>query len=184
MASARAGDGSFLFLGRLCLDLADTGGRYGYEALRTPGDLQRWLRAALSVDTRANGLDLRLARDMRAAVWDLIEATLAGRSLPAAPLDTVNRSAAVPPLAPRLDSAGTVTWARPATAGAALSTVARDLVDLVAYADRSRIRVCAEPSCQLVFYDDSRSGGRRWCAPERCGDRVRARAYRRRHRQH
>ncbi len=40
-----------------------------------------------------------------------------------------------------------------------------------------RLRVCANPECRLTFYDDSRSYARRWCS-KRCGDVIRARAYR------
>ena len=46
--------------------------------------------------------------------------------------------------------------------------------------DRSRLRQCEGANCMLLFHDDSRSGARRWCAPERCGDRTRSREYRRR----
>ncbi len=41
-----------------------------------------------------------------------------------------------------------------------------------------RLKVCANPGCRRTFYDDSRSYARRWCT-RRCGDVIRARAYRR-----
>ncbi len=41
-----------------------------------------------------------------------------------------------------------------------------------------RFKVCANPECRRAFYDDSRSYARRWCS-KRCGDVIRARAYRR-----
>lgn len=62
--------------------------------------------------------------------------------------------------------------------------VARDAVDLFAAGDPARLRRCQGRQCALVFYDDSRSGARRWCAPERCGDRTRARVYRARQAAH
>ena len=46
----------------------------------------------------------------------------------------------------------------------------------------ARMRRCENPKCKAVFYDDSRPGLRRWCAPNRCGDRIRTRTYRERHR--
>jgi CGNR zinc finger/Putative stress-induced transcription regulator len=43
-----------------------------------------------------------------------------------------------------------------------------------------RLRVCAADDCQWVFYDQSRPGRGRYCAPDTCGNRVKTRAYRRR----
>ena len=37
-----------------------------------------------------------------------------------------------------------------------------------------RVRGCANPACVLWFYDCSRSGGRRWCCMEICGNRAKA----------
>jgi predicted RNA-binding Zn ribbon-like protein len=95
----------------------------------------------------------------------------------------VNEAAAAPPLVPRLAADGAhAGWAAP-TAAAALSTIARDAVDLLGDPrQRARLRECASDDCPLVFYDDSRPGRRRWCSDERCGDRARARAYRDRRR--
>jgi predicted RNA-binding Zn ribbon-like protein len=47
---------------------------------------------------------------------------------------------------------------------------------------RERIRRCDNLRCRVIFYDHSRPGLRRWCAPNRCGDRIRAQVYRERHR--
>jgi predicted RNA-binding Zn ribbon-like protein len=44
----------------------------------------------------------------------------------------------------------------------------------------SRLAMCANPSCRLVFIDDSKSHTRRWCDDAGCGNRVRLRRYRRR----
>jgi predicted RNA-binding Zn ribbon-like protein len=41
-----------------------------------------------------------------------------------------------------------------------------------------RLKVCADPRCQVAFYDHSDNLGARWCTP-RCGNRVNARFYRR-----
>jgi predicted RNA-binding Zn ribbon-like protein len=43
-----------------------------------------------------------------------------------------------------------------------------------------RLRVCAADDCRWVFYDQSRPGRGRYCAPDTCGNRVKTRAYRRR----
>jgi len=65
--------------------------------------------------------------------------------------------------------------------GAALATIAQDAIMLFGEpAQRKRLRRCENPGCKVVFYDDSRPGRRRWCASNRCGDRMRAKSYRKR----
>jgi CGNR zinc finger/Putative stress-induced transcription regulator len=43
-----------------------------------------------------------------------------------------------------------------------------------------RLRVCSADDCRWVFYDQSKPGRGRYCAPDSCGNRVKTRAYRRR----
>ena len=95
---------------------------------------------------------------------------------------TVNEVAAGPDLTAELTVSGR-TRIR-ATASRALATIARDAV--VLFGDPSqtaRLRECESDDCRIVFYDGSPPNRRRWCFPERCGDRHRARAYRARHRE-
>ena len=46
---------------------------------------------------------------------------------------------------------------------------------------RDRLSVCGNPACRLAFVDESKSRNRRWCDDAGCGNRTRARRYRRRH---
>jgi predicted RNA-binding Zn ribbon-like protein len=43
-----------------------------------------------------------------------------------------------------------------------------------------RLKVCANPDCNRVFYDSSRNRSARWCSMATCGNRMKGRAYRRR----
>jgi predicted RNA-binding Zn ribbon-like protein len=68
------------------------------------------------------------------------------------------------------------------TIDAAMAMLARDSVRLFGDARlRERIHRCENSGCRVIFYDDSKPGLRRWCAPNRCGDRMRARFYWERH---
>lgn len=91
----------------------------------------------------------------------------------------LNRATAGVPL--EVDLGGRSTRFVPASDGVdgALGNVVR--IVLATRMDDSwrRLKVCAG-DCGLSFYDDSRSGRRRWCAMERCGNRAKARTYRRR----
>ncbi|MDQ3054120.1 MAG: ABATE domain-containing protein [Actinomycetota bacterium] len=194
VATARAGDGSFLFLSRPALDFAITGGIGGYESLHSVIDIQSWVRAAFQISVDVSPADWDPALALRAAIWQLVRARLEGARLPAGAISVINTAARSSPMARQLD--GSVSpdpsgpsghapawhWHTPVTVLGVLSTVARDAIEVLAVENGSRLRECAADECALIFYDDSRSGRRRWCAAQRCGDRTRARDYRSRQR--
>lgn len=43
-----------------------------------------------------------------------------------------------------------------------------------------RLKVCADDTCAMAFYDVSRNASRMWCSMEVCGNRNKARRFRRR----
>jgi predicted RNA-binding Zn ribbon-like protein len=95
----------------------------------------------------------------------------------------INRSAAATPLTPELTpelapDGLTAGWAAPVRATQALSTMAREMIELLSGPLAGRLRECASDDCPLVFVDTSRPGARRWCAMERCGNRHKLRALR------
>ncbi|MEW2354220.1 ABATE domain-containing protein [Spirillospora sp. NPDC029432] len=176
--------GSFRFdAGAVCLDFAHTGGegRYAvFETLHEPADLARWLAeppldAAVTVPVTAG--ELAAAKTLRQAIWVAAHAQAARRTLPARAVTDINQAASEPPLVPQL-AAGTAGWAAPVRATQALSTLAREMIELLSGPLSGRIRECASDDCPLVFVDSSRPGARRWCAMERCGNRHKLRALR------
>jgi predicted RNA-binding Zn ribbon-like protein len=45
----------------------------------------------------------------------------------------------------------------------------------------ARLKACRAPDCRWAFYDQARNHSRTWCSMAVCGNRVKARTYRRRH---
>ncbi len=45
----------------------------------------------------------------------------------------------------------------------------------------SRLKACRNDTCQWAFYDTSKNRSAVWCAMANCGSRLKARAYRQRH---
>ncbi|GAA0419060.1 hypothetical protein Acor_28690 [Acrocarpospora corrugata] len=178
--------GSFRFdAGALCLDFAHTGGEGQYaifETLHQPADLGEWLAqpplaAIMTVPVSAD--ELTEAKTLRRAIWDAAHARAAHDPLPSGAVATINRTAAATPLTPELAAdATTAGWAPPVRATQALSTLAREMIELLSGPFSGRIRECASDNCPLVFVDTSRPGARRWCAMERCGNRHKVRALR------
>jgi predicted RNA-binding Zn ribbon-like protein len=179
----------FIFLsGRLCLDFAQTGAKYGvgaaYERLHEPADLTDWFsESQLGISgVGVTPAELEAALGLRESIWHAANAARQRLAPSAEDIEVINQAAAMPGLRPQLAANGaTRTWQAPVTATAALSAVARDMIDLLSGEQLQRLRKCENPNCQLMFVDTSRPGKRRWCLMERCGNRVKTARYRHRH---
>jgi predicted RNA-binding Zn ribbon-like protein len=182
--------GAFRFdSGAVCLDFAHTGGEGEwavYETLHTPNDLAAWLAQQPLAIPRAVPVgddDLARARRLRTTIWRAAHARAHDLRLPADVRAELNRAAASPPLAPQVSERGDRSrWAEPVTVDQVLSTLAREMIDVLTGRLALRMRECASEDCALLFVDTSRPGTRRWCSMERCGNRHKIRAHRaRRH---
>jgi predicted RNA-binding Zn ribbon-like protein len=174
----------FGFIGRLSLDFAQTGDMgWGerYERLTSPSELNRWfgLSALQLPPVHITNEDLSRARALRSAIWRVADAVAKHERPRADDIRHVNAAGRRPTLGRELSGQATsLDWHRPSLA-AALATIAQDAILLLGdEAQRWRLRRCENPGCRVLFYDDSRPGSRRWCAANRCGDRMRARSYR------
>lgn len=97
-------------------------------------------------------------------------------------VDTLNLFAATPDVPPVLAGGQRQAGAGSIRLGQVLSTLARDAVTMFAAEAEGtdRIRRCAADDCDIVFHDESRTGTRRWCSMQRCGNRAKVRAFRER----
>ena len=60
----------------------------------------------------------------------------------------------------------------------ALANLATPIVREVTSGRPDRLRACASDTCRWIFYDDSRTGRRRWCDMSSCGNRAKAARHR------
>jgi predicted RNA-binding Zn ribbon-like protein len=173
--------------GSLCLAFVYTGGeaeRSVFEALHAPADLARWLASSRigAAVQEVSVEDLAEAKRLREAIWHCAARLAHGQRPRREDLAQLNEVACRPPLVPRIDESwdGGRSWAPPVLVGQALSTIARDAIELFGGPLAARLRECENPDCALIFLDSSRPGRRRWCSMERCGNRLKLRAFRRR----
>lgn len=165
--------------GHVALDLAATlAARFKdepRELLARPADLDRWLTSSgLAVrPPRSTEAELQLARSLREAVY-----MIATGDDSAAARKRLNTAAALTAAKPQLSAAGKLQLL--GDAGEILATVAREAVALFGSAERSRIRQCDGDGCAILYLDLSRSGRRRWCSMSGCGNRAKAREFRKR----
>ena len=59
-----------------------------------------------------------------------------------------------------------------------LARIAEPIVREVGGGHDRRFRICANDTCRWIFYDESRSGQRRWCDMATCGNRAKAARHR------
>ncbi|GIH94486.1 CGNR zinc finger domain-containing protein [Planobispora siamensis] len=175
--------------GRHCLDFIATVGRRRsgpVERLETPADLVRWfaeagLTAPDSSAPEAGESELRQARVLREAMYELFTVCRLEREIPPGPLAVVNDWAARPAPADRLEIGPASRLRRvpgEASAQTLLAAIARDAVDLLGGPLAGRVRECDLHPCTRLFLDTSRSGHRRWCSMDGCGARAKMAAYR------
>ena len=53
-----------------------------------------------------------------------------------------------------------------------LARIAEPIVREIGSGHDDRVRICANDTCRWIFYDESRSGRRRWCDMATCGNRA------------
>jgi predicted RNA-binding Zn ribbon-like protein len=85
-------------------------------------------------------------------------------------------------LQPRFDPAGG--WHLDPGAGGvdgAMARLAAVVVDAMGDGTWSRLKPCRNHGCRWLFYDHSTNRSGTWCTMSVCGNRRKARAYRRRH---
>ena len=152
-----------------------------WDLLRSPADLRHWLAERhAGTDGAVGEGELRDARLLRDAVIRLAEAAVDGHPLAADDVDTLNLFAAAPDVPPALAGGRRRAGASRIRTSQALSTIARDAVAVLDPDARGRLRRCASEACGMVFRDESRTGTRRWCSMQRCGNRAKVRAHRER----
>jgi hypothetical protein len=92
-------------------------------------------------------------------------------------LDALNRFAAgcVGHPVLRAGSAGALEAVTVWEPGPAAAVLARRIIEELGGIEPGRLRCCARPECDLIFYDTSRSGTQRWHSEDPCGWRERQR---------
>src|SRR5215471_11981733 len=61
-----------------------------------------------------------------------------------------------------------------------LAAIARSAADIIVQGSEARLRMCANPRCELFFCDTSRTHQRRWCSMAVCGNRHKVKSFARR----
>ena len=178
--------GRFYFVGgRLAVDFLNTRPAIagGPELLEAAEDVRRWARlAGVGERAEARGGDVARLRRFRERLRMLLDGWRRGAPRQAE-VALVNRYLARAPEVLELAVQGGRLVGRRRTGGSLgrlPGVVARSAAELLVDGEPRRYRKCADPTCGLWFYDDSKAGRRRWCSMQLCGGRAKWRAFARR----
>ena len=154
----------------------------GADELASPEALLGWLgERGLAPGGRASGADLHNGRRLREAMRGLLLENN-GVSVRKEAALTLGQAADRARLALRFDPAGSARL-EPAAGGvdAALGRLVAVVAAAMADGTWSRLKACRGDRCGWAFYDRARNRSRQWCSMAVCGNRTKARSYRRRH---
>lgn len=152
------------------------------DSLAGPSELKAWL-AEKRLLRRQEGVtetDHQQALDFREALREILSGHTDGQVSSA----TVRRfDAAVShiPMRLRVDDTG---WVRVAAAGAGFDAAQAELLARVYEAMEDgtwqRLKVCADGTCRVAFFDHSKNHSGHWCDMAVCGNRAKVSAFRQR----
>ena len=157
-----------------------------FDHLRSTSEALDWFHSRGLIHdvpprSAASEATLRRIRRTRAALRELADATYEGRPPQQRAIDEINRALRareVVQLVPSPDGLRLDHRHVGDPVDDALANLATPIVAEVTTGRRDRLRACASDSCRWIFYDDSRTGRRRWCDMASCGNRAKAARHR------
>ncbi len=154
------------------------------EQLTDPNTLQAWLVANGLLDGTSRSLD---ESDLKhaIAVREAMRGVIGGNSgYPVYPVDlaTLNEAATASRLRMRFAPDGRPRL-EPEASGAvgAMGRLVATLYSAMQGEDWGRMKLCNSAECRWAFFDRSKNHSSRWCTMESCGNREKARRFRKQH---
>jgi predicted RNA-binding Zn ribbon-like protein len=155
------------------------------DELGDAAELGKWMsqRGLLAAGAKVTGATFEAALRLRACLRDYLQRNPAERGRNKDAVRSLNEALRLFPLALEARSGATMALrAVREDALAGLSSVVAQLYDGSRNGTLDRLKMCASDECRRVFFDRSKPATRRWCMSTLCGNRIKTRNYRARHR--
>lgn len=132
----------------------------------------------------ANEAQIEALVDLRTTMRRMVETIVHGEDITSEDLAQLNRVMAMAPSHPRLELQENVFRLEQVndTSGwnLVMARIVESFADLLVYQDVRRLKICDNPDCRWVYYDQSRNRVRRWCDDKACGNLMKVRRFRER----
>ncbi len=155
------------------------------DELIGPRELAAWMsrQRLLAEGTKITAAMFDSALRLRAGIRAYLECNPAQRRKDTEAVRSLNKAMKLFPLVAEARGDRSMTLATSRRDGlAGLSVVVAELYDGSINGTLDRLKMCAAEECRRVFFDRSKPATRRWCMSTLCGNRMKTRTYRARHR--
>jgi predicted RNA-binding Zn ribbon-like protein len=152
---------------------------------------ERWLTGFLrqtgwQASRLPSAAERRRFRELRVLLRRMVDTLLAGEPIAQDDVRALNAILANAPVLRRLEPDGGGWRVELTTPGGdmdgVLGEIAASFAAMLGAGNADRIKICENPDCRWVMLDESRNRSRRWCDSSECGNVMKVRRYRARHR--
>ncbi|WP_199614106.1 CGNR zinc finger domain-containing protein [Paenibacillus alkalitolerans] len=161
------------------------GGDRSEDRLDKAGWLDQWLgEHHLSVTGRPTEEEMAELKRFRAFLFDLVKRLVHGSEASRDDIRTLNKLLAGGPVVRQITgSAGgyrleTQHFSTPVEWPQVMAEIAASFADVLINGEISRIRICDNPDCLWVYYDNTRNRSKRFCDDKMCGNLMKVRRFR------
>lgn len=157
--------------------IIDRGERH--ELLNSPQDLLNWAsEVGLTLSGRINNQHLSDVLEFRKLLREVFLAGLDSGDVPSELISHLNQYLANYSKAQKIEKVDDKLSLQPIhstlTLQQLIGHIANEAALLLVSKQWVKVKKCANPACVLLFLDVSKSGRRRWCSMEVCGNRAKA----------
>jgi predicted RNA-binding Zn ribbon-like protein len=153
------------------------------DRLDKPAWLAKFLEEAhLMAPVPPSEAEFAALKAFRARLRSMAEKLAAGGTLESDDQAELNRVMAVGPVLRRVEPEGTgyrldlvpvhSGWAQ------VMAEVAASFADTLSGGEGARVRICENPDCRWVFYDETKNRAKRFCDDKACGNLMKVRRFR------
>jgi len=155
----------------------------GIDTIASPEELATWFSEQGLVDDLVEPTDEDHADALavREAIRELLLANNGVEADAGAASKTLEEAGRKARLGVRFEEGRPVLAPEGDGASAAIGRIVATVAELAPTDEWKRLKTCRDEHCRVVFYDQSRNRSRAWCSMEVCGNREKARSFRKRH---
>jgi predicted RNA-binding Zn ribbon-like protein len=155
----------------------------GIDRIASPDELAMWFSEQGLVDDLVEPTEQELADAVavREAIRELLLANNGVEADAEAASKTLEDAGHKAHLGVRFENGHPVLAPEDDGANGAIGRIVAAVAELAPTDEWKRLKGCRDDHCRVAFYDKSRNRSRAWCSMEVCGNREKARSFRKRH---